>query len=150
MDSKRFIELLSNIGCGRHGEEIRARRYSGRAMYGRQCVGIDTDDQFKAIASITAEVAWAGGEDMMEDWVELLAETRMDSMGRGVILYWPDLEWPADAGVQVHVGDYVRKDGDLCRVERVQGGEVFTSDGGVMALSELSDDDIVLESEVGE
>lgn len=48
----------------------------------------------------------------------------------------------------VYPGDYVRKDGKLVQVIAVDRRDVFTSDGGAMDRSELTDDDVLLASEV--
>lgn len=51
------------------------RSYSGRGMYGVRCVGVDMD---------------------YEGQYELPAGFVTDSMGRGVIAYWPSIEWKGD------------------------------------------------------
>lgn len=48
------------------------RSYSGRGMYGHRCVGVDMD---------------------YEEQYELPRGYSMDSMGMGVIAYWPSVEW---------------------------------------------------------
>lgn len=56
--------------------------YSGRAMYGAECLGLVTDAAGDVFA-IIAELARAG-EDT--DWAR---GARTDSMGRRMITYWP-------------------------------------------------------------
>ena len=51
--------------------------YSGRGMFGRTCYGIDCDDPNEAI-----EEAGRLG----------LRGARVDNMGKGYIVYWPDVQ----------------------------------------------------------
>lgn len=54
--------------------------------------------------------------------------------------------------VEVEVGDYIRKDGELVEVVEVRdddaGRSVFTSDGGVIAEQDIPLGDVLLPSEV--
>ena len=54
------------------------------------------------------------------------------------------------AGAHAEVGDYVRKDGGLVRIERVDKPkkEYCTSDGGCMGFDEVGHEDVLLESEI--
>lgn len=59
--------------------------YSGRGMYGQQCLGIDFDDMgdaFRFALLLGGEVA------------EILARPSFDSMGLGIVAYWPNVEAP--------------------------------------------------------
>ena len=53
------------------------REYSGRGMYGAYCAGIDGD-----YATPIIEAAAAAG----------ITGARQDSMGKGVIVYWPSIQ----------------------------------------------------------
>ena len=79
--------------------------YSGRAMYGRSCVGVTgsrSDCQAviaEAIirASIDSQKVQAGSsrEETDECFRQLVAELlnfQQDSMGMDIILYWPNLQ----------------------------------------------------------
>ena len=71
-----------------------ARAYSGRAMYGKSCLGIVTDTPTRAIFTLATNLA-----DMEEN--ELLtmlrdAPSREDSMGHRVVVYFPSLEVDED------------------------------------------------------
>ena len=61
--------------------------YSGRAMYGEQCVGfcMEADWQFPDIVSFVRDY----DESLAND---LVSTVRWDSLGRGVIAYFPNLE----------------------------------------------------------
>ena len=73
--------------------EFDVRAYSGRGMYGQQCVGVDTEgvgDLMKIAVLLVRH-----GIDP-EDVAGLGDALRTDSMGRGVILYWPSLKMSAE------------------------------------------------------
>ncbi len=64
------------------------RRYSGRNMYGKQCVGVSFD---QPVTEMFADLADAVDDPSHIGW--LLRHVSQDQMGRGTILYWPDVEW---------------------------------------------------------
>lgn len=59
--------------------------YSGRGMYGQQCLGIDFDDMGEAF-----RFALLLGDDL----AGILARPSFDSMGLGIVAYWPNVEAP--------------------------------------------------------
>lgn len=68
--------------------------YSGRAMYGKTCLGIVTDMSGWGLAAEVRNAleytSWAEEEDFL-DYI-LTHEPRTDSMGRGTIYYWPGVQ----------------------------------------------------------
>lgn len=92
-DPKRMVEILREA-CDDLDSGARVRRYSGRAMYGKQCVGVDTNTSGHDIVAAAMLVAETDAE--REDLADLFRDTKTDSMGLGVIVYWPKAEWPAD------------------------------------------------------
>ena len=69
--------------------EMCIRRYSGRHMYGAQCLAIEipsAPDLFRIGAMVGAMEprAWEADE---------LPEPKLDNMGRGMVAYWPEIEW---------------------------------------------------------
>lgn len=74
--------------------------YSGRGMYGRQCVGISGTEQEcqRAIAACISEAHYSGDEDLPEfaDLVAELLNSSRDSLGLGIIVYWPNIEPASD------------------------------------------------------
>jgi hypothetical protein len=83
--------------------------YSGRAMYGQECVGFSTDDadQVSLGVLLARWVATPGNfkmydpDEYIDDKLALLLVetkgTRRDSLGLGVILYWPNIEFSNDS-----------------------------------------------------
>lgn len=74
------------------------RAYSGRGMYGNDCAAVVLDGQreanrfLMALAALTVEKALYSDEsdpDPTADAMELAEAVAVDSMGRGVVLYFP-------------------------------------------------------------
>ena len=94
MTSERFIEILNDVS-----ETENARSYSGRAMYGKRCVGlvIESDDKLVLLgAQLMAGIDDADMPYERDELLHILQTTRTDSMGLNVIAYWPRTEWPDD------------------------------------------------------
>lgn len=60
--------------------------YSGRLMYGAECIGFDLDHMTAAMLLGAALFAVLDNDDA----VALVNNTRVDSMGMGTIVYFPD------------------------------------------------------------
>lgn len=73
VNAQRLISLLTAAG-------YTPRRYSGRGMMGRECVGV------------TAE-PWQLARKLGSTEVD---EPHMDALGFGHVLYWPNVEWPKE------------------------------------------------------
>lgn len=82
----RFIDILET--AINHEGLGSLRSYSGRGMYGRQCVAISGDsiDPFHLALMIAAHRYDFSIYDIP------LPDT--DSLGRGVVVYWPQIDWP--------------------------------------------------------
>jgi hypothetical protein len=70
--------------------------YTGRGMFGRSCPGLtgSMSGCMAVIAEVIKEAHTAGvdnDEVVFEEVVDTLLDFRRDSMGRDVILYWPEL-----------------------------------------------------------
>ncbi len=85
--------------------DFRPSSYSGRGMFGKQCVGASGDGSALEIMAALVEALPANlpevaedGEQAVDDFADLLAElmsdARTDSMGRGTVIYWPQIAWP--------------------------------------------------------
>lgn len=61
---------------------LKPRSYSGRAMYGKSCVGVAADSAFEIGEALKAAKIMAGQPDE-------------DQLGKRRIFYWPAIEWPA-------------------------------------------------------
>lgn len=84
------IELIENALDG----EGEVRSYSGRAMYGKCCLGIVSDNTPRSLMVLIKNLM----EDGQTSLVERLSHTtvREDSMGKGTVVYFPSLEMDED------------------------------------------------------
>ncbi len=87
------IALLVIGVCTDIGLDVRS--YSGRGMYGAQCVGVDTGSPFQDFAKIVVGLTEIGGPEGLEAAEHFTRDGAVatDSMGRGSILYFPRLPW---------------------------------------------------------
>lgn len=78
MDAQQLKKIINDAG-------YEARSYSGRGMYGKECVGVTCDNQVDLIF------------DMMDhasrNQIKELKGCKTDSMGRSIIVYWPNVAW---------------------------------------------------------
>ena len=82
---KRFIEALRDAG-------FIPTAYSGRSMFGKQCVSVSTDEDSEDVSAWNvARALWYQTD---EDEELNIPEPRQDSLGLGIVLYWPSYEWP--------------------------------------------------------
>lgn len=78
------FDSLSHLADKVRGEAL--TDYSGRGMYGAECVAITMDSDASLLA-LGAEIAKTIENPHLA--VMLLHESRMDSMGLGSVIYWP-------------------------------------------------------------
>lgn len=80
-----FIDLLKKSG-------YEPRSYSGRGMYGEECLGVsayDVESLFQDLldhATDAESLAYLRTE-------KIFGKARSDSLGRGIIVYWPSIKW---------------------------------------------------------
>lgn len=94
IDGKQMVELLRDAG-------YEPRSYSGRAMYGRNCVGVETErykSAFVVCAELCREALNMLGQDEACDFIEALADVDVaeDSMGLDSIVYFKNIDWPKE------------------------------------------------------
>lgn len=75
-------ELIEDLG-------YETRSYSGRGMYGRECLGVTVEDPI----SFTLELGYAIGQ---EETSELPRRTSWDSMGLDYIVYFPNVPYDGE------------------------------------------------------
>jgi hypothetical protein len=88
--NEKFIDLCN-------AAELNYRPYSGRGMYGKQCLGITHNQPERVICtlfSVALEMDWE--REDLQTLAEALQESRTDSMGRSAIVYFPDIELTED------------------------------------------------------
>jgi hypothetical protein len=86
---------------------LQVRSYSGRGMFGRQCVAVEAGSAPEACFKLAAAIADAAADaNEAAQLIEDLADACSDSMGVGVVIYWPFVEVPAAlADREAAVGD---------------------------------------------
>lgn len=93
-----FREAIENAGYV-------TRSYSGRAMYGKKCLGFETSRNQSPIFA-TAEIMCGLAEicqyenpnDALDlsDFLDFFNDVKEDSMGMGMIIYFPYIKWNED------------------------------------------------------
>jgi hypothetical protein len=72
------------------GAGFETRDYSGRGMYGKYCLGVDLDTTSGFISTVGRYVR---GEDDEDEIMRKLDSYSSDSMGLGIIVYWPSVPY---------------------------------------------------------
>lgn len=87
--SAKQVRTLNHILA----DTSRLRSYSGRGMYGKECVGIDLENDAEIAGFFFAlgQKCYASGDDLLASLGDGSEEMKSDSMGRGRIIYWPDV-----------------------------------------------------------
>lgn len=74
--------------------------YSGRGMHGDKCLAVSTDSasgEAAVILDVVQACAENGTSEDVQELVQLLRGSRAEALGRGTVVYWPDIDW-ADCG----------------------------------------------------
>ena len=69
------------------------RSYSGRGMYGKQCLGISSENVIETIVDILHWAFSEGDDDLYYALSKAMQSAKTDSMGHGLIIYFPDHEY---------------------------------------------------------
>ena len=92
--AKKFEQALIRLSSS-FDMDVRPN-YSGRGMFGKTCLGIDTDHSAFVVA-VNVVNAIHDMQDIDENERELLLEevegTRQDNMGLGYIYYWHGISY---------------------------------------------------------
>lgn len=93
METKRFIELIEQ------NTEYKARSYSGRYMYGEECVGFSCDSVgmfMLDMDDVLEQGSFKTGEKT--EFKKALKNYRSDQLGRRMIIYFKDIKWENSNG----------------------------------------------------
>ena len=85
INPKDLIEIAESA-------DLNVRSYSGRGMYGKECVGITGS----TLQHVLADLVLAEFDFDKEDLAYLIRAARTDNMGMDTIVYWPNLQWPEE------------------------------------------------------
>ncbi|MFH8805255.1 hypothetical protein ACH4F6_37895 [Streptomyces sp. NPDC017936] len=86
-----IIAAAENIDLYEDDYTIR-EAYSGRGMYGGTCFAIDLPDTGKLTEFLVSLALGLSEDGRGEDALDLARKTHTDSMGFGVVAYWPGVE----------------------------------------------------------
>ena len=77
---------------------LNPRSYSGRGMFGKQCLAITTDaNPFLAMAQLIESARQNTDPDQaLEDLQDALSSASMDQMGLGTVIYFKDIPFTMD------------------------------------------------------
>lgn len=90
MEKSKLQEVLEDI-LDDAVYEFTIRSYSGRGMYGKECLAIVTNED---IFNIGVEVGVAY-KSYGYYWEEI-PEIKKDNMGTSLVYYWPDIDYVED------------------------------------------------------
>lgn len=83
MSIEDFISLIEATG-------YHAQSYSGRYMYGDQCVGVSCGNVFTLIADLLDSVY----QDEINDLIGTIRNAKSNSLGLNMIVYFPQIKYP--------------------------------------------------------
>ena len=93
MNAKKLIKAIESSGHT-------AQSYSGRAMYGKKCIGvvISSNEEPTFLLKLAGEMI-SGAEDPEDSCFEVLdylskLEVRTDGMDLDLIMYFTNVSWP--------------------------------------------------------
>jgi len=102
MKLKTFKEIVSDAG-------YELESYSGRGMYGALCASLrlSVDERpYQVMAKITESALSLKDEwttkysatknvvsSEVDDWLKLMEQTKTDSLGLGIVIYWTCMTW---------------------------------------------------------
>lgn len=92
-DKSKLQEVLELSGI----EGVRS--YSGRRIYGKTCLGVETSDLGELFAAVLESVE---GDDDTREIQEAFRQMATDSMGRGTIVYFPGVPFVDDEEDEDH------------------------------------------------
>lgn len=87
---------MFNLQAAIENAGYETRSYSGRGMYGKQCLGVVSENTIETIVDI---LRWAFSEGTTENddlyyaLSKAMQSAKTDSMGQGYIIYFPDHEY---------------------------------------------------------
>ena len=120
--------------------DYECRSYSGRGMYGKECLGV-TIDSDKNIFSIGLMVGQELGHN---DYIEDIDDVRYDNMGLGTIIYWPRIKYNSNSKVtDESIRERMEKVKDQFRNEETGEIDAFELAGAIFEEDNPDNDDEV-------
>ncbi len=71
--------------------------YSGRGMYGRWCAALRVGDVTESLRELFEAGRQAAPlHESYRALEQLVSDFATDALGRGMVMYWPDIPWEED------------------------------------------------------
>lgn len=110
------------IASAMSSENLSVRPYSGRGMFGKNCIGIDTSDGIMETVVTMIETAFSilsmhnqpSHHAYFSEFLSTMKDANIDNMGLDYIVYFPSEEWDDD--MNEFMNDYNERysdDGDI-------------------------------------
>jgi hypothetical protein len=97
MATKHFIQSAIEASHSYEDNELEARSYVGRAMYGKQCLGVELPKGMEIGQFVAAMLEFSETKQDNEDLITAFENMRQDSMGLGTIVYFPRIPYVENA-----------------------------------------------------
>lgn len=109
---RSIIEFIEEVAEEGQGRSFRGA-YSGRGMFGRECVGVVCPNPIDVVIGITENIAIELFENSGDENPELereqaeeifasLKECHIDNMGHDKIIYWPGIQYDRSKTTSQH------------------------------------------------
>lgn len=82
------------------GQGFETRSYSGRGMYGKQCLGVSVSGGFGEFLSALVKGISSIESENMIDLIEEVSKVETDSLGMGTIVYFPKVDFEEEDEVE--------------------------------------------------
>lgn len=82
MTNKQLQNIIEMAG-------YETRTYSGRGMYGKECLAFDTQDSVIEVAASLFETVL--DTENAADFINTFRKIKTDSLGRGTVFYFPSM-----------------------------------------------------------
>lgn len=103
MEKSALQEMLEGL---KSLYSFKIRDYSGRGMYGRQCLSIITDHHSVHSFELAFQLGRAAADSgCFQDVEDMICDTREDSMGFSSVIFWPQVQYVADEPEQENVDE---------------------------------------------
>ena len=103
------MSTLAQLKNAIENSDYEARSYSGRGMYGRNCLGITCENPLSCIL----DILFNADSNTVEDVIELLRkDCRQDNMGLDMIVYFPNIKWDEYEAADYYTDDEEEEEND--------------------------------------
>jgi hypothetical protein len=89
--ASNVAKLMFEIVQEADRDNLKITPYSGRFMFGKECLGLQCSNLGEALHIIFLMAQEAiNNEDLLNEIENMIIDTKQDSMGHDMIVYWPN------------------------------------------------------------